>query len=154
MKDLFKGCWTIPNLLSLIRILLIPVFGYIPSFWSLVPAGKYDAAESFMLKDAGSDLKTTVARYQMVVANSKTNMAIAQTFGANYYNVSNYNRYIAPVTPSANWNSDGVIETINTSSFAKVANIGETLDVTYGGNFPTVSLGFSIPKASLYTLYV
>ncbi|MBQ7296085.1 MAG: CDP-alcohol phosphatidyltransferase family protein [Clostridia bacterium] len=26
MKDLFKGCWTIPNLLSLIRILLIPVF--------------------------------------------------------------------------------------------------------------------------------
>lgn len=29
MKDLFKGCWTIPNLLSLIRILLIPVFGYL-----------------------------------------------------------------------------------------------------------------------------
>lgn len=27
MKDLFKGCWTIPNLLSVIRILLIPVFG-------------------------------------------------------------------------------------------------------------------------------
>ena len=26
MKDLFKGCWTIPNLLSFIRILLIPVF--------------------------------------------------------------------------------------------------------------------------------
>ncbi len=29
MKDLFKGCWTIPNLLSVIRILLIPVFGYL-----------------------------------------------------------------------------------------------------------------------------
>ncbi len=27
MKDLFKGCWTVPNLLSLIRIALIPVFG-------------------------------------------------------------------------------------------------------------------------------
>jgi len=26
MKDLFKGCWTIPNLLSVIRIILIPVF--------------------------------------------------------------------------------------------------------------------------------
>lgn len=26
MKDLFKGCWTVPNLLSFIRILLIPVF--------------------------------------------------------------------------------------------------------------------------------
>ena len=29
MKDLFKGCWTIPNLLSVIRILLIPVFAYL-----------------------------------------------------------------------------------------------------------------------------
>lgn len=26
MKDLLKGCWTVPNLLSVIRILLIPVF--------------------------------------------------------------------------------------------------------------------------------
>ena len=29
MKDLFKGCWTIPNLLSVIRILLIPLFAYL-----------------------------------------------------------------------------------------------------------------------------
>lgn len=28
MKELFKGCWTIPNLLSLIRILLVPFFIY------------------------------------------------------------------------------------------------------------------------------
>ncbi len=28
MKGLFKGCWTIPNLLSLLRILVIPVFAY------------------------------------------------------------------------------------------------------------------------------
>ncbi len=26
MKELFKGCWTIPNLLSVIRIILIPFF--------------------------------------------------------------------------------------------------------------------------------
>ena len=26
MKDLFKGCWTIPNLLSLIRVFIVPVF--------------------------------------------------------------------------------------------------------------------------------
>ncbi len=26
LKDLFKGCWTIPNLLSLIRILIVPWF--------------------------------------------------------------------------------------------------------------------------------
>ena len=29
MKGLFKNCWTIPNLLSVIRILLIPVFAYL-----------------------------------------------------------------------------------------------------------------------------
>lgn len=29
MKDLFKGCWTIPNALSVLRILLIPVFAYL-----------------------------------------------------------------------------------------------------------------------------
>ncbi|MBO5937272.1 MAG: CDP-alcohol phosphatidyltransferase family protein [Clostridia bacterium] len=29
MKDLFKGSLTIPNLISVIRILLIPVFGYL-----------------------------------------------------------------------------------------------------------------------------
>ncbi len=28
MKDLFKGCWTIPNLLSLLRIVIVPVFAY------------------------------------------------------------------------------------------------------------------------------
>lgn len=29
MKDLFKGAWTVPNALSLLRILLIPVFAYL-----------------------------------------------------------------------------------------------------------------------------
>ncbi len=28
MKDLFKGCWTIPNLLSFLRIVLVPFFAY------------------------------------------------------------------------------------------------------------------------------
>lgn len=28
MKDLFKGCWTVPNLLSVIRIIIIPFFAY------------------------------------------------------------------------------------------------------------------------------
>lgn len=28
MKDLFKGCWTIPNLLSVLRIIVIPIFVY------------------------------------------------------------------------------------------------------------------------------
>ena len=115
--------------------ILIPVFGYIPSFWSLVPAGKYDAAESFMLKDAGVSYKSFVAGYQLTVVSgtSARYSTIQSTIagGVNFYNVSNYNRYIAPVTPSANWNSDGVIETYNTSGFATVADMGETLGEGY-----------------------
>ena len=40
MKDLFKGCWTIPNLLSFLRILVIPVFAYFfvkgDALWAIV----------------------------------------------------------------------------------------------------------------------
>lgn len=40
MKDLFKGCWTIPNLLSLLRIVVIPFFAYFfikgDALWAIV----------------------------------------------------------------------------------------------------------------------
>ena len=40
LKRLFTGCWTVPNLLSLIRILLIPVFGVLfykgEALWAVV----------------------------------------------------------------------------------------------------------------------
>lgn len=40
MKDLFKGCWTIPNLLSVLRILVVPVFAYFfikgNALWAIV----------------------------------------------------------------------------------------------------------------------
>lgn len=32
MKDLFKGCWTVPNLLSFLRIVIVPVFAWL--FWN------------------------------------------------------------------------------------------------------------------------
>lgn len=38
MKDLFKGCWTIPNLISFIRILLVPLFAYLFMQGDFVPA--------------------------------------------------------------------------------------------------------------------
>lgn len=40
MKDLFKGCWTVPNLLSVLRILVIPIFAYFfikgDAVWAIV----------------------------------------------------------------------------------------------------------------------
>ena len=38
MKELFKGCWTIPNLISFIRILLVPLFAYLFLQGDFVPA--------------------------------------------------------------------------------------------------------------------
>ncbi len=29
MKDLFKGCWTVPNLLTALRIVMVPIFAYL-----------------------------------------------------------------------------------------------------------------------------
>ena len=87
----------------------------------------------YMLGNAGDNLKDFVASYYDVVAsgtNDRVNEMV-ESEDVNYFNVSNYNRYIAPVTPSAKWNSDGVIETYNTSGFATVADMGTTLGDDY-----------------------
>jgi cardiolipin synthase len=51
MKDLFKGCWTIPNLLSVIRILLIPVFAYLfyndEKIWAVVVLALSGLSDTF-----------------------------------------------------------------------------------------------------------
>ncbi len=51
MKDLFKGCWTIPNLLSLIRILLIPVFAVLfyndEKIWAVVVLALSGLSDTF-----------------------------------------------------------------------------------------------------------
>lgn len=51
MKGLFKGCWTIPNLLSVIRILLIPVFAYLfyndEKIWAVVVLALSGLSDTF-----------------------------------------------------------------------------------------------------------
>ncbi len=51
MKDLFKGCWTIPNLLSFIRILLIPVFAFLfyndEKIWAVVVLALSGLSDTF-----------------------------------------------------------------------------------------------------------
>lgn len=113
--------------------ILIPVFGYIPAFWCLIPEYSYLEAMDYMLGDAGLNLKAFVYSYYTMVASGTDQRVYEMAEGdeVNYFNVSNYNRYIAPVTPSAKWNSDGVIETYNTSGFATVADMGETLGDDY-----------------------
>ena len=113
--------------------ILIPIFGYIPSFWCLIPEYSYLEAMDYMLGDAGDNLKNFASSYYNTVL-SGTNARVTEMVESedvNYFNVSNYNRYIAPVTPSSQWNSDGVIETYNTSGYATVADMGKTLGDDY-----------------------
>ncbi len=112
---------------------LIPVFGYLPSFWCFIPEYHFEEAAEKMLPDAGPKLKAFVNEYYEKVA-SKTSERVqemVESDDVNYFCISNYNKYIAPVTETARWNSDGVIETYNTSGFATVADIGKTLGKNY-----------------------
>lgn len=113
--------------------ILIPVFAYLPSFWCLIPEYSYLDAVEFMLADANLDYRASIELYYYLVAGTTDERVaeLVESEDVNYFNVSNYNRYIAPVTPSAKWNSDGVIETYNTSGFAVAADMGETLGDDY-----------------------
>ncbi len=112
---------------------LIPTFGYMASFWGFVPEYHYKEAQEFMLGNAGEDLKATLNNYydQVLSKNNERFAEMVASDDVNYFCVSNYNRYIAPVTPSAQWNSDGIIETYNTSGYATVANMNQTLGDDY-----------------------
>lgn len=136
---LFKDLANIANYLfeiagdQIYKEILIPVFGHLPSFWCLVPQYHMVEAMDHMLVEAGPELKAFVNDYYEKVA-SKTTERVQEMVASddvNYFCVSNYNKFIAPVTVSARWNSDSVIETYNTSGFATVANMGETLGADY-----------------------
>ena len=112
---------------------LIPVFGYIPSFWCFIPEYHFQEAMDEMLYDAGPELLAFAQDYYDIVKSTTTDRVkeMVESDDVNYFCVSNYNKYIAPVTKTARWNSDGVIETYNTSGFATVADMGTTLGEDY-----------------------
>ncbi len=141
--------------------IFVPVFGYIPSFWSLVPTYKYDGHDNIVFDEAkdyifgedtgflffetrekaGGNLLFAVNTIRNASAESDKIVdkllngykKSGKKYPAinSYANVTNYNRFIAPVTPSANWNSDGVIEAYNASGFATIADMGLTLGENY-----------------------
>ena len=115
--------------------LLIPYFGYIPSLWSLVPASYLTDAYNYMFKTVkpGAELTSKIMDYYLTVQlTAKPRIQyLIDSDDYNYFCVSNYNRQIAPVTPSGNMQSDGVIETAHTSAYATVANRGSVLADSY-----------------------
>lgn len=130
-----------------------PVFGYMPSFWCLIPSYSFDAAKDYMFGEntgtfvesrnyAGSNLLQIVNKVRS--ASMSTDSMVDRLINGysvmgfqviapinSYANVTNYNKFIAPVTYSANWNSDGVIEVYNASGWATAADMGYTLGEGY-----------------------
>ena len=133
--------------------IFVPVFAYMPSFWTLVPSYRFDDAKDMMFGEdtgllietranAGSKLLQIVNKVgnagkntdEMVdrLVNGYSVFGVQIIAPINFYaNVTNYNRFIAPVTDSANWNSDGVIEVYNASGWATAADMGYTLGENY-----------------------
>ncbi len=141
--------------------IFVPVFGYMPSFWCLVPSYRFDDAKDYMFGEdtgtifesrAGAGSKLLQIVNKVGNAGKNTDQTVKDMVGytyiidlgflgqkeivvepkINFYaNVTNYNKFIAPVTPSANWNSDGVIEVYNASGWATAADMGYTLGDNY-----------------------
>lgn len=136
-----------------------PVFGYIPSFWVFVPTYSFEAAKDQMfgadvnanssnpfasesrpyagadlleiVNRINSDMQGTTQRVDRLVNGYKIwGVQIVAPIN-NYFNVTNYNRFMAPVSPSSNWNSDGVIEVYNAGGWATAADMGMTLGENY-----------------------
>ena len=112
---------------------LIPVFGYLPAFWCFIPEYHFEEAMEKMLPNAGPELLEFANEYYEKVTSKTTDRVkeMVESEDVNYFCISNYNKYIAPVTKTARWNSDGIIETYNTSGFATVADLGTTLGADY-----------------------
>ncbi len=121
---------------------LIPNFGYNTGMWAFVPDSYFAAAKKFMnaRMNDGSPEQTELfwQRVNDYHYNAQNKIGeilnTAKADGVCVAVVSNYNLQIAPITPSSNLSSDQVIETIHTSGYATVANIGETLGDSYPRN--------------------
>lgn len=115
--------------------MLIPYFGYFPGMWSFVPNDYYNEAVEFMFKNVnvGPELMAKIAEYHTLVQLPMESRVknLAADNNINYFCTSNYNRQIAPVTPSGSINSDGVIESVHTSAYGTFADRGTTLGDGY-----------------------
>ncbi len=114
--------------------LFIPVFGHMPVLWGLVQGEDYEEAVNYILGGRTDDnaqfLERTDALQDMMAnRNGLLNDMIAD--GVKIAIVSHYNQPLIPVYESADFNSDSILETYQTSGYATAAKFGETLGDDY-----------------------
>lgn len=119
--------------------ILIPYFGMFAGVWAFVPEEKFDEAINYMYNNDNFSFRPSDSYIEKLTAYHDTVQKTLEERCREYYEnkdicfsiVSNYNRQIAPVTPSSTMNSDGVIETYHTSYGATVADRNTTLGENY-----------------------
>lgn len=119
--------------------IFVPYFAMYAGVWSFVPEEKFDEAVEYMFRNDKFTFRPSdsfiqkITDYHDTVQKTMAERCTGYYENKNigFYITSNYNRQIAPVTPSSTMNSDGVIETYHTSYFATVADRNTTLGENY-----------------------
>ncbi len=116
-----------------IKEVMLDNLGTMPGMWSLVREGAYEQAKSALLSDPkyAKLVKRIDDFHYNVRVNRREIIENAMHSGVQIYFTSNYEDALIPAFLSAIKQSDGLIETVCTSTGATVAQLGEKLPVGY-----------------------
>ncbi len=119
--------------------ILIPVFGYMPGIWSLVPDKNYTAAKACMLdENENAELIKRLDEYHYNVQKNAANLLKEAQKDTKVYILAQYNWPTLPVSENiASQNSDNLIDVEYASGGAISAPLGGTLGEGYTQKIPS-----------------
>lgn len=123
------------------RECLIPLFGYWPAVWAMLPDEDAATAETYVFDylmkddtanaDAHAVLRSKVRAYNEQVRAKRDTILQELAATDNFMVISKYGFSMAPVTENWTSQSDGVIDTVYSSYGATTASYGEYLSEEY-----------------------
>lgn len=112
---------------------LIPVFGYMPGVWSLVPDEYYESAKRSMLDETvNAALIEKIDNYHYnAQAKAETLLKQAMADGVRVAVIANYNLFGVPISPQVYAQTDYLIDTVYASGGATCAPLNASLGEGY-----------------------
>jgi hypothetical protein len=116
-----------------LKEVMVDTLGTMPGMWSLVREGSYEQAKSALLDSPKyAALITRIDDFHYNVREKRQELIEnAMQSGVKIFFSSNYEDSMIPAFPSAIKQSDGLIETVCTSTGATIAQLGEKLPDGY-----------------------
>ena len=116
-------------------LILRDTFAGYPSYWSMIPADKYDESRAFMFngieKEYAGFIKKCDAYHYNVQLKVKETIEYLSENGIDFYMVSKYNFPDFPIYEGATALSDGNTTVVRQSFGATCADFGEVLSAKY-----------------------